>query len=65
MKRREIATWVFNEDVGAGLTEIETETMHSWSQQEINQSLAELGKMVLILSAVMAVWFPLICLLWP
>lgn len=65
MKRRDVVTWCFNEDVGAGLMEIETEKMHGWSQQEINDSIAELGKMVLILSAVMAVWFPLLCLLWP
>lgn len=63
MKRREVATWVFNEDVGAGLTEIEIEIMHSWSQQDVNGAVAELGKMVLILSAVMAVWIPIICLL--
>ena len=64
MKGREIVTWVFNEDVGAGLTEIETEKMHGWSQQDINDSIAELGKMVLILSAVLAIWIPIVALLW-
>lgn len=65
MKRRDVATWVFNEDVGAGLTEIETETMHGWSQQDINDSIAELCKMVLVLSATMAVFVPIVALLWP
>lgn len=64
MKYRDIQVWTFNEDVHATLEDFQIETK-KWSQQDIDNSIAELGKMVLILSAVMAVWFPLLCLLWP
>ena len=64
MEYRDIQCWAFCEDVHATLEDFQVET-REWSQQEINDSIAELGEMILIMSAALAVWAGVVLILWP
>lgn len=58
-------SWIYADDVTAGTAMIETKEPTGVDQQNVNGAIAEIGETVLILSAVMVIWLPILILLWP
>lgn len=65
IRTNDITSWTFADDVTAGTAVIETKETTGVDQQKVNGAIAEIGEALLILSAVIVFWLPILILLWP
>ena len=65
IRTNDITSWVFCDDVNAGITQIRTEETPGWDRQRADSVISDIGEAIVILTAVLVIWTPIVVMLWP